>query len=104
MNCHNAFSALSVSSTDSEESESESKSPVKEAPKWEVASVQSADIQYGFDMWPSKLLPPIPDVPCYSCRARTHMQGTCPLLLCMHCGLYGHHERYCQKSSSSTLR
>ena len=102
MDLQNAFSILAIASTDKEGSEDGDEERVSRA-SWTVANVKSAEIVYGIDMWPVRLLPPIPDVPCYSCRARTHLQGTCPLLLCGKCHLYGHQERYCQKASFRDL-
>ena len=89
----NVFSALEVTSdTDDERSLVEST-----LEPWKVAVVQRAEVMYGRDVWPRPLLPPIPDVPCFTCRARTHLQATCPLAECENCGLFGHHQsRYCQ--------
>ena len=109
----NAFGALHEPDSDEctsaeaeEQPQEEEERPlplIKEDPEdgeeaWKVSVVQSAEVVYGLDMWPSMLLPPIPDVPCFTCRARTHLQATCPLTLCTNCRLYGHQERYCQKS------
>jgi hypothetical protein len=71
--------------------------PEQEDEAWTVSVVKRAEVMYGLDIWPKKLLPPIPDVPCYTCRARTHLQVTCPLIMCNNCGLYGHQEKFCQK-------
>lgn len=63
---------------------------------WKPPHVVGVDIIVGLDVWSEMIMPPIPDVPCYNCRSRTHLQSICPLLLCSNCFRHGHHTRCCQ--------
>lgn len=62
---------------------------------WTPDKVIGQEIQFGIDDLPKQLRPVTPDVPCFMCHARTHLQATCPLSWCSRCQAHGHPARNC---------
>ena len=69
--------------------------PATKLASWIPDKVIGQEIQFGIDDPPKHLRLVTPDVPCFTCHARTHLQATCPLSWCSRCQAHGHPARNC---------